>query len=662
MGAGVPLRVPAPKGGGVLTADVSGKDVDPVLDSAYLDALDTVLWIYDTDNKRVMWANRAALRVWNAETLEELRQRDLSIDMSRSVEQRLKQYQEDFVNHGATFREAWTIYPKGQPRMLRLAYRGYRLPDGRMAMLCEGTEEINATPEAMRSVEALLHTSVVISLFGIDGTMLYCNPAARACYGGGARHLDGRFADHAEAGRIRNMVRAEGMFEGAVAVTTLGGERWHQIRAFLCRDAVTGDQAMLFSETDVTETHLARLALMDSRNEAVEASRLKTEFVANMSHEIRTPLNGVLGLAQLMRNTALSPEQADLLTMIESSGKALLGIIEDILDISKIEAGEIALVREAFDLQTLVREALDTVFVAASSRGIGINLQMAADVPARVRGDPKRLRQVLINLLGNAIKFSRDADVDLCVEPHGTTLLRFSVIDRGVGIPPDQQGKVFERFRQVDGSLTRSHGGTGLGLAICKTLVELMGGQIGMTSVVGKGSTFWFTIASEPAEQTTEAESGVQDRSEVVVHLADVPILLAEDNPTNQFIIARSLERKGLDVDVVGNGAEALERLGDRSYGVVLMDIQMPVMSGFEAIQEIRKRTDAAARTPIIALTANATPEAMFSVLEVGADAYMTKPVKLDALYEKIIELLGRTQPRPEGGAPAALSPPASGG
>jgi signal transduction histidine kinase/CheY-like chemotaxis protein len=636
--------------------------VEPVLGTAYLDALDTVLWIYDTDHKRVLWANRAALRVWNAASLDELRARDLSIDMSRSVEQRLKQYQEDFISHDATFREAWTIYPKGQPRMLRLAYRGYRLPDGRMAMLCEGTEEINATPEAMRSVEALLHTSVVISLFGLNGELLYCNPAARACYGGGARYLDARFASHGQAESILATVQAEGMFEGAVAVTTLNGERWHQIRAFLCRDAVTGDQAMLFSETDVTETHLARLALMDSRNEAVEASRLKTEFVANMSHEIRTPLNGVLGLAQLMHNTALSAEQADLLTMIESSGKALLGIIEDILDISKIEAGEIELARETFGLHDLVQEAIDTVFVAASSRGIAINRQIDDSIPERLWGDTKRLRQVLINLLGNAIKFSRDEDVDLRVEPDGDGVLRFCVIDRGVGIPPDQQGTIFERFRQVDGSLTRSHGGTGLGLAICKTLVELMGGQIGMTSVVGQGSTFWFTIPREAADHAAAKAGSKADRLPVMAHLTDLPILLAEDNPTNQFIIARSLERRGMAVDVVGNGAEALERLSEHPYGLVLMDLQMPVMSGYDAILAIRQDPGPSSRTPIIALTANATPEAMFSVLEAGADAYMTKPVKLDALYEKMLELLGHARRRGAAAAGASVSPPVSGG
>ena len=648
-------------GGKVLAASESDMAVEPILGRDYIDARDTVGWIYDTDRKRVVWANRAALRVWNAESLEELRARDLSVDMSRSVEQRLKQYQEDFISHGATFREAWTIYPKGQPRMLRLAYRGYRLPDGRMAMLCEGTEEINATPEAMRSVEALLHTSVVISLFGLDGSLLYCNPAARACYGGGARFLDGRFGDAAEAARIRSLVETEGMFEGAVAVTTLNGERWHQIRAFLCRDAVTGDQAMLFSETDVTETHLARLALMDSRNEALEASRLKTEFVANMSHEIRTPLNGVLGLAQLMHNTALSPEQADLLTMIESSGKALLGIIEDILDISKIEAGEIEIAEEAYDLHDILQEAVDTVFVAASSRGITINRRIAENMPERLWGDPKRLRQVLINLLGNAIKFSRDNAVDLCVETSGDESLYFAVVDRGVGIPPEQQGTIFERFRQVDGSLTRSHGGTGLGLAICKTLVELMGGQIGMKSVVGHGSTFWFTIARKALDEAAQNAPVDGHGAPAVVHLTDLPILLAEDNPTNQFIIARSLERKGMEIDVVGNGDEALERLAERTYGLVLMDIQMPVMSGHDAIQEIRKGTGAAARTPIIALTANATPEAMFAVLDAGADAYMTKPVKLDALYEKILELLGQAQRHGAAPARGAISPSASG-
>ena len=624
---------------------VAGDAFGPILDTDFLERLDTVLWIYDTDNKRVLWANAAARRVWNAESMEELRARDLGADMSRSVEQRLKQYQEDFIRYGATFREAWTIYPKGQPRMLRLAYRGYRLPDGRMAMLCEGTEEINATPEAMRSVEALLHTSVAISLLSLDGRLLYCNPAARACYGGGVADLETRFSDAGEAMRLRQALLRTGVFEGAVAVGTLGGERWHQIRAFLCRDAVTGEQAMLLSETDVTETHLARLALLESRNDALEASRLKTEFVANMSHEIRTPLNGVLGLSQLMRNTALSPEQADLLTMIESSGKALLGIIEDILDISKIEAGQFALENEAFELEALLQEVTDTVYVAASAKGIAVNLDLDAAVPERLWGDAKRLRQVLINLVGNAIKFSGDRDVDLRVETEARGVLRFSVIDRGPGIPPEQQASVFERFRQGDGSLSRTHGGTGLGLAICKTLVDLMGGRIGVRSAVGVGSTFWFTIATMPADAADDAgEKHTMPPRPLIGD--DLSILLAEDNPTNQFIIARSLERRGVEVDVVENGAEALERLEAGDYALVIMDIQMPVVSGDTAIRRIRARKDARARVPIIALTANATPEAMLAVLSAGADAYMTKPVRLDALYTKIVELVA-TRPMP---------------
>jgi CheY-like chemotaxis protein len=342
-----------------------------------------------------------------------------------------------------------------------------------------------------------------------------------------------------------------------------------------------------------------------------------------------------------MRATALSPEQANLLSMIESSGKALLGIIEDILDISKIEAGRLALEPEDFDLRPLLQEVGDTVFVAAATKGIRLVRQVDDDVPDRLHGDAKRLRQVLINLVGNAIKFSGDKDVTLRVETEPSGQLRFSVIDRGPGIPPDQQAAIFERFRQGDGSLSRSHGGTGLGLAICKTLVELMGGRMGLRSALGHGSTFWFTInavragapgvsAPPPVPVPPPAPLGVA---------GDLPVLLAEDNPTNQFIITRSLERRGLEVDVVGNGAEALERLAERSYAIVLMDIQMPVMSGYTAIEKIRAAENGATRLPIIALTANATPEAMVSVLDVGADAYMTKPVRLDALYDKIVEL-----------------------
>ncbi len=623
----------------------------PVFSAEDLDRLDTVYWIYDIDRKRVAWANAAAIRLWDADSLEELRARDLSADMSRTVEQRLQQYREDFERYDSVFREAWTFYPKGRPRKLRMTYRGRRMPDGRMAMLCEGTEEIASTPEAMRSAEAVLHTSVAISLFSPDGAALYSNPAARACYGGRVRTLAARFACADDARRIGDAVREDGMFEGAVAVTTLAGERWHQIRAYACRDAVTGDRAILFSETDVTEAHLARVALTASRNEALEASRLKTEFVANMSHEIRTPLNGVLGLAQLMRNTDLSEEQAELLAMIESSGAALLGIIEDILDISKIEAGQLRLDSESYSPRALASEAVDTVFFAAAQKEIAIRRIIDPDAPDLVLGDAKRVRQVLINLLGNAIKFSHDADIHLRVEACGPGVMKYSVTDRGVGIAPDQQEAVFERFRQADGSLTRNHGGAGLGLAICRTLVEMMGGEIGVVSAPGEGSTFWFTIASPlapaPAAPAADAEPVAGDGPR-----AALPLLIAEDNATNQFIISRALNRRGYRTDAVTNGAEALEKLRAGAYGLVVMDIQMPVMSGSTAIERIRSGAVPDPDIPIIALTANATPEAMAETLRAGASAYLTKPVDLEALFDRIETLMRRSiRPAAVGGA-----------
>lgn len=600
-----------------------------------LRALDAPLWVYDIDRKRVVWANNAALGLWRAESEAELIARDLGADMSATVELRLKQYQEDFTRADVVFHESWTLYPEGRPVTARVKFKGFRFSDGRVGMLCEAVSQENNAPEAVRSVEALLHTSTPISLFSARGETLYANPAARATYASASGALQSRFACPREADAFVTALRKQKSVHADLRMRTSKGVRWHRVTAHLCRDAVSGDFAMLLSEADVTETREAQQALEESRNAAVEASRLKSEFLANISHEIRTPLNGTIGAAQLLSSQALSEEQCELVRIIDSCGRALLSIIEDVLDISRIEAGLLTVASETFLLEEVVDEAIDAVYVPARTKSIDIHHRSDSQ-GHYVSGDRDRVRQVLINLLGNAVKFSGRGCVTIDVRRQADQRVVVSVIDQGQGIPVSEQSRIFERFQQIDGSARRVQGGAGLGLAISKLLIEMMGGSIGVRSKVGAGSTFWFELAASPLNPTTQRIASSSRTHPQVLRLKH-PVLLAEDNQVNQIIISKMLIRAGVEVEVAADGAEALAAIEARTFAAVLMDLHMPLMSGEEALIAARASSLVRTRVPIIVLTADADPATMKRVIALGADSYVTKPVKLRELLEVLV-------------------------
>jgi len=422
-----------------------------------------------------------------------------------------------------------------------------------------------------------------------------------------------------------------------------------------------------------TRRREAEEALRRARDEALEATRLKSEFLANMSHELRTPMNGIITMTDLTLDTELAAEQREYLTIVKGSATDLLRLLNDILDFSKIEAGKLDLEQVPFRLRDRLDEALRPLALRAEMKGLGFACEIAADVPAVVVGDPGRLQQVLVNLVGNAIKFTHGGNLDVRVvlesQSEGAVALRASVRDTGIGIPADKQRSIFGAFTQADGSTTRQYGGTGLGLAICAQLVQRMGGRIWVESAAGRGSTFQFIVPFQVPARDRRALSGNGEAGREPMRVggggdqraagAELPalrILLAEDNPINRLAMTRLLEKRGCLVVAVENGREALAAFDREPIDLVLMDVQMPDLDGLEATAALRARERGrGTRVPVIALTAHAMQGDRERCLVAGMDEYVTKPVQ----PEELLAVIGRAVQRRAGPQEAeSASPP----
>jgi PAS domain S-box-containing protein len=446
-----------------------------------------------------------------------------------------------------------------------------------------------------------------------------------------------------------------------------------------------GRSYMLGYFIDISEQRAARDAMQRAVESAEAASRAKSEFLANMSHEVRTPMNGIIGMTELVLESELTPEQRADLGLVKASADALLSIVDDILDFSKIEAGKLDIEDVPFDLRQMVEDSVRVMALRARQKGLALRCDLPAGLPRNMRGDPGRLRQVLINLIGNAVKFTSEGGITVALalgrEDDERCEIAFSVSDTGIGVPQEKQKLIFEAFAQVDGSTTREYGGTGLGLTICRRLVILMQGQIGVRSEPGQGSTFSFTVplrhtglapvAPLPALQVPgggalQAESREQSlRDRMQPHWSGLPppgpapgspapgspasssgfgaepragslrVLLAEDNPVNQRLALRLLEKMGHRVTLVDSGLTALELATQGRYDLVLMDVQMPGLDGLAATRHIRQWEQATGhRTPIVAMTARAMAGDRERCLEAGMDDYLSKPVDVARLRE----------------------------
>ena len=418
----------------------------------------------------------------------------------------------------------------------------------------------------------------------------------------------------------------------------IAGDRWLRVS-----DRRTAAGGIVTVCTDITDLKHGAQSLAEARDAAEAASKAKSQFLANMSHEIRTPLNGVIGVAQALARTELSPEQVEMLELIQSSGQTLQVLLSDILDLARVESGRLDLADVPLDLGRTVREAAQLYESSAQTKGLQFFVEIGPESDCWIRGDAIRIKQILTNLVSNAVKFTSEGFVSLTVGPgpdrQGEPTLRFSVEDTGIGFDNGTRERLFSRFEQADGAITRRFGGSGLGLAISRQLAEMMGGDLDCESEPGGGSAFILTIplrtAEKPAARAAETIRADEDDE------PPVRVLLADDHPVNRKVVEMVLAQANVELTSVEDGAQAVAARRDGDFDLILMDMQMPVMDGLTATREIRLHEAAMGlnRTAIVMLTANALPEHIASAAAAGADHHLAKPFNAVELLELIMAL-----------------------
>ncbi|WP_298162231.1 PAS domain S-box protein [Brevundimonas sp.] len=543
------------------------------------------------------------------------------------------------------------IREDGEERIVTSECRPERAEDGTTTALFGVFQDVTDRVRSQQRIEAsearyrLLadRASDIIVTYGVDGLIQYISPSVEAATGIAPGDLVGRPVTHlileedvqALTRRFRDMVRARPgtVLPGLVyrARMASGEVRWMEARTTLIRNEA--GRVVEFHDVvrDITETKRLEDELIAARDVAEAAAKAKSEFLANMSHELRTPLTSVIGFSGLLLSSEVLPEaERRYADRIATSSEALLSVINDILDYSKLEADAVGLDPVAFDPAAMVRGAASIIETQCEARGLTLAMTTSAALPDMIMGDEGRLRQVTLNFLSNAVKFTASGEIRLDLRTIGERL-RVSVTDSGIGIAPEKIDGLFDRFTQADASTTRVYGGTGLGLAISRRLIELMGGEIGAESRPGEGSTFWFEIP------LIEAEGDVGTEADYALALAPgTRILLADDAPANRELVRIILSGWGVELDTVCNGAEAVDAASRSDYDVILMDVHMPVMDGMDATRAIRALGGARAALPILALTANVQPDQVEACARAGMDGHVGKPIQISELIAAI--------------------------
>lgn len=605
------------------------------------------VWVFDIERKGMFWANRAGLEIWNASSLEELLNRDFASDMSDAADVRMKDVLVRLAN-GAVLTEQWTFYPQKRPTTLSVTASGIRIEGGRIASLSEielpnkeGFDE-----DTVRSLEMLRHLPFAVSQFSVEGNLVYQNPEAVNLFGMTTsaeaisdiltdknNHDDflRRFVDREIAQNALKQVQEGVEFSGEAQQQTLQGPKWFSVALRRTRDPVNGEFMIVHSARDITD-------VIAARKDTVQAA-MKSEFMAVMAHEIRTPLHQVIGYLDLLELTVLSAEQFESVKQVQSSTSLLMSIINDLLDYSKLESGQVQVENVSFAVEGLLNSCVASVRPEVHRKALALTSKLSGDLPSKLIGDPNRLRQILLNLLSNAVKFTDTGSVSLAASCMNSGIdgvrIRFEVSDTGIGIDPKEHDVVFEKYRQANASVARHFGGTGLGLVICKGLAELMGGTISLVSEVDKGTTMIVEIPFQfPANET---ERVVRESPATAEDTGGLRLLVVEDNLINQKVMRSMLQRLGHTVTVAENGKVALEELRLAIFDLVLMDIQMPVMDGIECTKQIRRVLGHdKSQLPVVGLTASFQRSELDFYLDVGMNDCLGKPLRLDALKQAI--------------------------
>ena len=544
--------------------------------------------------------------------------------------------------------------PEGLKQAVRAEASYWRDEAGRPAAVLILHQDIAAEIRARTESEARLravvdHLPAQISVMDLESgrTTIMNEKMARGLAGYGGYSPAGTLADLSpeHAARMQTVIAQAESAGGAAEHEALidSGPCAGQILRLkhVLFDDANGRRKLLLIAEDVTELRRSAADLQRAAEEADAANRAKSEFLANMSHEIRTPLNGVLGVAGALARTELSSAQREMVSLIETSAITLETLLSDILDLARIEAGKMELKQEPFDLAASVNACSALFDAAAQAKGLDLQVTIAPGAHGAYLGDAARLRQILCNLLGNAVKFTQKGQVRLGVEAvrgETTSEVRFVVQDTGIGFDAETKARLFSRFEQADGSITRRFGGSGLGLSISRSLAEAMNGRLEADAEPGQGAVFTLTLELPRCAGLPDLWVEAQDPEPAPDPLVGMRVLLAEDHPTNRRVVELILGAAGVDLTCVENGAEAVEAFRNAAFDLILMDMQMPVMDGLTAIRHIRglEAETGAQPTPVHVLTANAMPDHITASLAAGADGHLSKPILADALLERV--------------------------